>query len=110
MTTIADKRAQLYREWFLATLSNDENYYFSTLALGVPDGDTEQDLLWDLEGGWYDKDIDDTINVYLNAKKCYGEGGYFVNGEVIMDEDMALYEAGYDDLPKKIYKRHTIQN
>ena len=61
MTTIADKRAQLYREWFLATLSNDENYYFSTLALGVPDGDTEQDLLWDLEGGWYDKDIDDTI-------------------------------------------------
>ena len=110
MTTIADKRAQLYREWFLATLSNDENYYFGTLALGVPDGDTEQDLLWDLEGGWYDKDIDDTINVYLNAKKCYGEGGYFVNGEVIMDEDMALYEAGYNDLPKKIYKRHTIWN
>ena len=110
MTTIADKRAQLYREWFLATLSNDENYYFSTLALGVPDGDTEQDLLWDLEGGWYDKDIDDTINVYLNAKKRYGKGGYFVNGKVIMDEYIALYEAGYDDLPKKIYKRHAIQN
>ena len=106
MTTIADKRAQLYREWFLATLSNDENYYFSTLALGVPDGDTEQDLLWDLEGGWYDNDIDDTINVYLEAKKHYGEGGYYVRDMVIMDENTALYEAGYRDFPQRIYKKH----
>ena len=108
--TIAEKRAILYREWQLAKLANDECYYDYTLALGIPDGDEDEDALWDLEAGWYDDDIDDTINVYLNAKKRYGKGGYFVNGEVIMDETIALYEAGYDDLPKKIYKKHTIQN
>ena len=106
MTTIAEKRAILYREWLLARLANDESYYYYTLALGVPDGDIEGDVLWDLEGGWYDEDIDDTINVYLEAKKHYGKGGYYVREKVIMDEDMALYEAGYGDLPKRIYKKY----
>ncbi len=104
--TIAEKRATLYREWQLAKLANDESYYDYTLALGIPDGDTEEDVLWDLEGGWYDDDIDDTIAVYERAKKHYGEGGYYVREEVIMDEDTALYEAGYGDLPKRIYKKH----
>ena len=102
--TIAEKRAILYREWQLAKLANDECYYDYTLALGIPDGD--EDALCDLEAGWYDDDIDDTINVYLSAKKHYGKGGYYVREKVIMDEDMALYEAGYGDLPKRIYKKH----
>lgn len=104
--TIAEKRAILYREWLLALLANDESYYDSTLMMGIPDGDTEKDVMWDLEGGWYDDDIDDTIAVYERAKKHYGEGGYYVNGNVFMDEDNALYEAGYDDIPKRIYKKH----
>ena len=104
--TIAEKRAILYREWQLAKLANDECYYYYTLALGIPDEDTDEDVLWDLEAGWYDDDIDETINVYLNAKKHYGEGGYYVREEVIMDEDVALYEAGYGDLPQRIYKKH----
>ena len=29
--TIAVKRAELFREWVLATLANNEEYYFSTL-------------------------------------------------------------------------------
>lgn len=104
--TIAEKRAILYREWQLAKLANDEYYYNYTLALGIPDEDTDEDVLWDLEAGWYDDDIDETINVYLSAKKHYGEGGYYVREEVIMDEDVALYEAGYEDLPQRIYKKH----
>ena len=104
--TIAEKRAILYREWQLAKLANDECYYDYTLALGIPDGDEDEDALWDLEAGWYDDDIDDTINVYLSAKKHYGKGGYYVREKVIMDEDMALHEAGYGDLPKRIYKKH----
>lgn len=104
--TIAEKRAILYREWLLACLANDESYYDYTLSLGIPDGDTEEDVLWDLEGGWYDDDIDDTTNVYFNAKKYYGFAGYYVREMVIMDENTALYEAGYGDLPKRIYKKH----
>lgn len=104
--TIAKKRAILYREWQLAKLANDEYYYNYTLALGIPDEDDDEDVMWDLEGGWYDDDIDETISVYLSAKKHYGEGGYYVREKVIMDEDMALYEAGYGDLPKRIYKKH----
>ena len=103
--TIAEKRAILYREWQLAKLANDECYYDYTLALGIPDGDEDEDALCDLEAGWYDDDIDDTINVYLSAKKHYGKGGYYVREKVIMDEDMALHEAGYGDLPKRIYKK-----
>ena len=103
--TIAEKRAILYREWQLAKLANDECYYDYTLALGIPDGDEDEDALWDLEAGWYDDDIDDTINVYLSAKKHYGKGGYYVREKVIMDEDTALHEAGYGDLPKRIYKK-----
>lgn len=49
--TIAEKRAILHREWLLATLANDECYYDSTLMMGVPDGDTQEDVIWDLEGG-----------------------------------------------------------
>lgn len=104
--TIAEKRAILYREWKLAKLANDECYYNYTSAFGIPDEDTDEDVLWDLEAGWYDDNIDETINVYLNAKKHYGEGGYYVREEVIMDEDVALYEAGYGDLPQRIYKKH----
>ena len=104
--TIAEKRAILYREWQLAKLANDECYYDYTLALGIPDGDDDEDALWDLEAGWYDDDIDETISVYLSAKKHYGKGGYYVREKVIMDEDMALYEAGYGDLPKKKKKKH----
>ena len=104
--TIAEKRAILYREWQLAKLANDECYYDYTLALGIPDGDEDEDALCDLEAGWYDDDIDDTINVYLSAKKHYGKGGYYVREKVIMDEDMALHEAGYGALPQRIYKKH----
>lgn len=101
--TIAQKRSQLYREWLLATLSNDESYYNSTLMMGIPDGDDEDTVKDDLISGFYDEDIDETINVYLRAKKQYGKGGYYVDGQVIMNEDEALELAGYA-IPEHIYK------
>ena len=107
MATIAEKRAILYREWLLAKLANDKSYYYYTVAFGIPIGETEEGAMWDLEGGRYDDGIDDTIKVYLRAKKHYGAGGYYVKEEVIMDEDTALREAGYKNIPERIYKKHN---
>lgn len=101
--TIAQKRSQLYREWLLATLSNDEAYYNSTLMMGIPDGDDEDTVKEDLISGFYDDDIDETIEIYLSAKKRYGKGGYWVDERVVMDEDEALELAGYA-IPERIYK------
>jgi len=103
--TITMKRAELFREWLLATLANDEGYYCSTLMCGIPDGDDEETVMADLQDGFYDDDIDDTIEVYLRAKKHHGGAGYFVNGIIYHDEYMALYEAGYEP-PTRIYMKH----
>ena len=77
--TIAVKRAELFREWVLATLANNEEYYFSTLSLGIPDGESEDMVMDDLMSGFYDDDIDDTLEVYSRAKSRYSKDGYYVN-------------------------------
>jgi hypothetical protein len=101
--TITQKRATLYREWLLATLGNDEDYYHSTLMCGIPDGDDEETVMTDLKDGFYDDDIDDTIEVYTRAKKRYAKGGYYVNRKLFNNEDEALQAAGYA-IPERIYK------
>ena len=103
--TITMKRAELFREWLLATMANDEAYYCSTLMCGIPDGDNEETVMEDLQNGFYDDDIDDTINVYLRAKKLYGGAGYYVDGAVCCDETEALCAAGYET-PARIYMKH----
>lgn len=102
--TITQKRATLFREWLLATLANDEGYYFHTLYTGIPDGDSMETVLYDLEDGLYDDDIDETIALYLEAKSLYGNSGYYVRGKLFNDENSALAAAGYLS-PLKIYKR-----
>ncbi len=102
--TITQKRAKLYREWLLATLANDENYYYSTIVCGIPDGDDEETVMEDLKYGFYDDDIDETIEVYTRAKKRYAKHGYYVNRHLIDNEEEALKEAGYT-IPERIYKR-----
>lgn len=101
--TITQKRATLYREWLLATLGNHENYYYSTIVCGIPDGDDEQTVIEDLKSGFYDDDIDDTIDVYTRAKRRYGKDGYYVNRRLIFDEGEALEAAGCA-IPERIYK------
>lgn len=101
--TIAVKRAELLREWMFAKFANDEHYYYSTLMMGIPDGDSLSTVLEDLQDGFYDHDIDKTINVYLRAKKAYSEHGYYYNGNVYHNGLDCLDAAGYE-LPEKITK------
>ena len=103
--TIATKRAELFREWVLATLANNEEYYFSTLYLGIPDGDSEDVVFEDLMFGEYDDDIDDTLEVYSRAKSRYGKDGYYVNGKLYDNETDALTAYGHT-IPKRIYKSY----
>ena len=101
--TIAVKRAELFREWVLATLANNEEYYFSTLSLGIPDGESEDMVMDDLMSGFYDDDIDDTLEVYSRAKSRYGKDGYYVNDNLYDNETDALKAYGCP-IPKRIYK------
>ena len=103
--TIATKRAKLFREWVLATLANNEEYYFSTLSLGIPDGDSEDVVFEDLMFGEYDDDIDETLEVYSRAKSRYGKDGYYVNGKLYDNETDALTAYGHT-IPKRIYKSY----
>ena len=101
--TIAVKRAELFREWVLATLANNEEYYFSTLSLGIPDGESEDMVMDDLMSGFYDDDIDDALDVYSRAKARYGKAGYYVNDKLYYNETDALKAYGRT-IPKRIYK------
>ena len=101
--TIAVKRAELFREWVLATLANNEEYYFSTLSLGIPDGEDEDMVMDDLECGFYDDDIDEMLEVYSRAKFRYGSAGYYVNGKLYYDETDALKAYGHK-IPEMLFK------
>ena len=101
--TIAVKRAELFREWVLATLANNEEYYFSTLSLGIPDGEDEDMVMDDLMSGFYDDDIDDTLEVYSRSKSRYGKDGYYVNDKLYYNEADALTAYGRT-IPERIYK------
>lgn len=101
--TIAVKRAELFREWVLATLANNEDYYMSTLYLGIPDGEDEDMVMDDLECGFYDDDIDEMLEVYSRAKSQYGKAGYYVNGKLYYNETDALTAYGHK-IPEHIFK------
>ena len=101
--TITVKRAELFREWLLATLANNELYYVSTLALGIPDGDSESVVMEDLMCGVYDEDIDEMLEVYSIAKTRYARDGYYVNGKLYYNETDALTAYGHT-IPENIFK------
>lgn len=103
--TIAVKRAELFREWVLATLANNEEYYFSTLYLGIPDGEDEDMVREDLECGFYDDDIDEMLEVYSRAKSRYGNAGYYINGKLYYNETDALTAYGHK-IPEMLFKFH----
>ena len=100
---ITAKRAELFREWVLATLANNEEYYFSTLYLGIPDGEDEDMVMDDLMSGFYDEDIDEMLEVYSIAKSRYGKDGYYVNGKLYDNETDALKAYGHK-IPEHIFK------
>lgn len=108
--TITEKRAELYKEWRLAVYGNDEGYYCSTLTMGIPDGDTSENVLEDLQDGFYDEDIMGTINLYKKAKERYSGAGWCVGSIIYMDEEQALFDIAYREgkFPTKIYKNKIV--
>ena len=101
--TITEKRAKLFKEWTLATMANDERYYFRTLALGIPDGTTAEEAFYDIEHGEYDENIDDMIDLYEESRVLYGGAGYIIDGHLSLQGDV-IYKWLMHTLPGRIYK------
>lgn len=99
---ITEKRALLLKEWILSMYGNDERYYMATLYDGIPDGDDYKTVMQDLQNGFYDDDIDDTLEMYHRAKSYYGRSGWFINGALVFDENKVLEMCGHA-IPEKIY-------
>ena len=101
---IANKRSQLLKEWILSVLANNEDYYFSTIYTGIPDGDSYETVLEDLKDGFYDDDIDEMLEMYSMVRSKYKLYGWIVNETLVLDENTALKMAGYA-IPEKIYMK-----
>ena len=101
--TITEKRAKLFKEWTLAIMANDEGYYLRTLALGIPDGTTEEEAFYDIQHGEYDEDIDDMIGLYEESRALYGRCGYIIDGHLSFTGD-DNYKRLMCMLPERIYK------
>ena len=101
--TITEKRAELFKEWTLATMANDERYYLRTLAIGIPDGTTTEEAFYDIEHGEYDEDIDDMIGLYEESRVRYGGAGYIIDGHLSFPGD-DNYKRLMSTLPGRIYK------
>ena len=101
--TITEKRAKLFKEWTLATMANDERYYLRTLALGIPDGTTEEEAFYDIQHGEYDEDIDYMIGLYEESRVRYGGAGYIIDGHLSSPGDDNYKRLMYL-LPGRIYK------
>lgn len=98
------KRAVLFNLWRIAIHVNDESLYYSTLGIGVPDGETPEGLMQDLKYGLYDDDLDGIIELYKNVITIAEESGsgFYVRGskvstaeEVIEIEDIELINKIY---------------
>lgn len=100
---ITNKRAELLREWLLACNANNESYYDFTLLECIPDGDTLDDVLFDLQDGFYDDELENMIRIYKMAKRRYSKDGWYVCGTLYMDENKAV-SAMNISIPEKIYK------
>lgn len=107
--TIGVKRAQLLREWLSALYGNDERYYNATLWEGIPDGDSFETVMEDLQFGEYDEDIDDTLRMYRNTRKHFEKDGFYYNGNVYASVDTILEIIGIR-LPTKILKSGPVYN
>lgn len=90
-SSAGEKRSTLYNEWKLAMLGNHEGYYMATIVLGIPDGDDDDTVTYDLKDGFYDDDIMDTIKVYRRARKRYDCYGYYADKKVLCFEDAVQY-------------------
>ena len=107
--TITVKRAELLKEWVLAKFGNNENYYYSTLHTGVPDGDTSETVIDDLQYGFYDDDMDDMLDMYRRVRERYEKDGYYYRGRLYDNAENLLVAIGVE-LPDRISKNGNYQN
>lgn len=108
---ITEKRALLLREWLLAVHGNNQDYYYSTLFMGIPDGDDYETVKGDLEIGFYDDNIDGMVEIYTHRRRIYNSDGWYVEGVVYNNESDAVTAIeSYMGirLPSKIYKRTAL--
>lgn len=101
--TIAVKRAELLKEWVLAQSGNNENYYYSTLFTGIPDGDPIETVVEDLKDGEYDEDIDDALDMYKRVRERYQKDGFPCNGHICHTPKEFFDSCGID-FPERITK------
>lgn len=107
--TITVKRAELLKEWVLAQFGNNENYYYSTLYTGIPDGDTSETVIEDLQDGFYDDDMDDRLDMYCRVRERYEKDGYYYRGRLYDNAESLLAAIGVK-LPEKITKNGNYKN
>lgn len=107
--TVTVKRAELLKEWVIAQFGNNENYYYSTLLTGVPDGDTSETVIEDLQDGFYDDDIDDALDMYRRVRERYEKDGYYYRGRLYRKPESLLSAIGVQ-LPDKITKNGNYKN
>lgn len=107
--TIAVKRAELLKEWVIAQFGNNENYYYSTLLTGVPDGDASETVIEDLQDGFYDDDIDDVLDMYRRVRERYEKDGYYYHGRLYKKPESLLSAIGVQ-LPDRITKNGNYKN
>ncbi len=98
------KRAILYKEWTLATLANDERYYLNTLSLGIPDGNSPELTLNEIQEGEYDDNLDELIDLYTEARSRYGKSGFIIDGVLSFEDDDKFRRLMYL-LPGRLYKK-----
>lgn len=96
------KRAQLLKEWLLACYSNNEYYYDATLYTGIPDGDSYEDVLDDLRGGFYDEELDYMLDMYARVRTRYADDGWYIHRKLYTTMEEAL-KAIPEKIPEKIY-------
>lgn len=105
-----EKRSCLLREWLLSVHGNNENYYYSTLFTGIPDGDDYETVVDDLQEGFYDDVLDEMLEMYRQKRELYGNDGWYVNDCVIYEYITALENIEKSmsiNIPQKIYKHRT---
>lgn len=81
---ITEKRALMFKLYLGCLYANNENAYYNTLAEGIPDGEPLDSVMYDIQHGEYDDDIDYLIEcVYGNEYSKYAKDGFYIDGEVV---------------------------
>lgn len=104
--TITEKRALLWKYYLLVRHLNNEEGYYRTLIIGIPDNSIEN-VYDEIIHGDYDIELNELIQYYDAIITSYSPDGYYVHGigKTYCKQKVlhALEEAGLE-IPDKIRK------